>query len=200
MIGIYKITNIENGDFYIGSSKNIEKRWKQHIALYNKKGRHFEYYIYKAMRKYGIEKFEFKILEICEQKELINLEQKYYEELNPRYNIIQPKENPIQNDLVRLRQKERCKEAWQNRSDISKKKSLDNLDKGKENVEFLKFKKKSKSVKCINIKTGEELIFKSMWEAEKQIGVNRSSISQILNKNHARKQSKGYTFEFVNKS
>ena len=28
--GIYKITCIENHKFYIGSSKDIEKRWRQH--------------------------------------------------------------------------------------------------------------------------------------------------------------------------
>ena len=29
-IGIYKITNTVNGKFYIGSSKNIEIRWRVH--------------------------------------------------------------------------------------------------------------------------------------------------------------------------
>ena len=28
--GVYKITNTVTGDFYIGSSKNIERRWKAH--------------------------------------------------------------------------------------------------------------------------------------------------------------------------
>ena len=30
-IGIYKITNLKNGKFYIGSSKNIDRRWWEHI-------------------------------------------------------------------------------------------------------------------------------------------------------------------------
>ncbi len=30
-IGIYKITNLKNGKFYIGSSKDIDRRWWEHI-------------------------------------------------------------------------------------------------------------------------------------------------------------------------
>lgn len=29
--GVYQIRNIINNQIYIGSSKNIQKRWKQHI-------------------------------------------------------------------------------------------------------------------------------------------------------------------------
>ena len=36
--GIYKIENKENGKVYIGSSKNIEKRWEAHeVGLKNKR-------------------------------------------------------------------------------------------------------------------------------------------------------------------
>ena len=30
IIGVYKITNTITGDFYIGSSKNVKKRWIAH--------------------------------------------------------------------------------------------------------------------------------------------------------------------------
>ena len=33
--GIYIITNIENNKFYVGMSKNIEKRWQAHIKKSN---------------------------------------------------------------------------------------------------------------------------------------------------------------------
>ena len=35
MIGIYKIENIINNKVYIGSSNNIERRWKEHKRLLN---------------------------------------------------------------------------------------------------------------------------------------------------------------------
>jgi predicted GIY-YIG superfamily endonuclease len=31
IIGVYKITNIETGKYYIGYSQDIHKRFKQHI-------------------------------------------------------------------------------------------------------------------------------------------------------------------------
>lgn len=33
MIGVYKITNLINSKFYIGSSVNIGQRWFKHKAL-----------------------------------------------------------------------------------------------------------------------------------------------------------------------
>ena len=36
MIGIYKITKIENGKSYIGQSNNIERRFKEHQISFRK--------------------------------------------------------------------------------------------------------------------------------------------------------------------
>lgn len=65
---IYKITNTVNGKIYIGSShdgyRGIEKRWKDHIK--NSKyenGYSYNYPLYKAMRKYGVENFTYEIIE-----------------------------------------------------------------------------------------------------------------------------------------
>ena len=35
--GVYKITNTITGDFYIGSSKNVKKRWVEHPTAEAKK-------------------------------------------------------------------------------------------------------------------------------------------------------------------
>ena len=91
MTGVYKITNEINGDCYIGSSKDIERRWKQHLYLSQKQGKRSEYHLYRAFRKFGIENFSFAVLELCQEEQLIELEQKYYSIYNPAYNIIQPK-------------------------------------------------------------------------------------------------------------
>lgn len=34
--GIYKITNLVNGKFLVGSSINIQRRWKEHVWRLNK--------------------------------------------------------------------------------------------------------------------------------------------------------------------
>lgn len=66
MIGIYKITNLVNGKCYIGQSTNIKKRWVAHRSdAFNEKSEAYHYPLYRAMRKYGIEKFSFEVLEEC---------------------------------------------------------------------------------------------------------------------------------------
>lgn len=86
MIGIYKITNKTNGKFYIGSSKNISKRFREH-KLDLKKNKHKNKKLQNAFNKYGEENFIFEILEECNLENLLVLENKYYQELKPFYNL-----------------------------------------------------------------------------------------------------------------
>lgn len=58
--GIYKITNQQNQKCYIGKSKNIEQRWKEHI--YEAKANSSRA-LCRAIRKYGEQNFSFEILE-----------------------------------------------------------------------------------------------------------------------------------------
>ena len=86
-IGIYKITNNINGHCYIGQSSQIEKRWKNHkIASNNQNDSSYEYPLYKAMRKYGIENFTFEIIEECLIEELDEREIYWIKYYNPEYN------------------------------------------------------------------------------------------------------------------
>lgn len=71
MIGIYKLTNKINGKSYIGQSVCIEKRFKNHINTINNVTDHcYDYPIYRALRKYGINNFDFEIIEECKHDEL----------------------------------------------------------------------------------------------------------------------------------
>lgn len=86
--GIYKITNTINGDFYIGSAVNIRKRWNRHRWNLNK-NRHNSPYLQNAWNKYGVDAFEFSIIETCFVFALILREQYYIDTLKPKYNISQ---------------------------------------------------------------------------------------------------------------
>lgn len=85
-IGIYMILNVINGKIYIGQSRDIKNRWKQHKSDLNC-NRHINEHLQSAWNKYGEENFEFIILCECEENQLNTLEQYYIFELfsyNPK--------------------------------------------------------------------------------------------------------------------
>lgn len=60
---VYKITNKINNKVYIGSSTKVNKRWRDHInTAFNKNNSQYNYPLYRAFRKYGVENFSFEIL------------------------------------------------------------------------------------------------------------------------------------------
>ena len=83
--GVYKITNTVTGDFYIGSSKNIERRWKAHKEP-SRWSNNPNILLYRDFQKYGIDKFEFQILANVEPDQLKETEQQFIEKLQPTYN------------------------------------------------------------------------------------------------------------------
>lgn len=82
---VYKITNTITGDFYIGSSKDVKKRWAEHKRLSVWK-KHSNNPMYLDMRKYGVDKFVFEILAEVEEGSLKETEQQFIEKLKPTYN------------------------------------------------------------------------------------------------------------------
>jgi group I intron endonuclease len=85
MIGIYKIKNKVTGKSYIGSSKQIEKRWEQHLQTL-KKGIHHSILLQRAWNKYEESSFQFEVLEECEEDVLLEREQRYLN-MKPEYNV-----------------------------------------------------------------------------------------------------------------
>ena len=83
--GIYKITNTVTGDFYIGSSKDVRRRWVSHKckSVWNNNPNNP---MYQDMIKYGTDKFAFEILAEVEIDKLKETEQKFIEALKPTYN------------------------------------------------------------------------------------------------------------------
>lgn len=89
MVGIYKITNIKNDKVYVGSSKDIEKRWNQHVNSLKNNTHHSS----KLQRSYNKTKdksiFQFEVIEETTEDELKKREQYYidlYDSFNSGYN------------------------------------------------------------------------------------------------------------------
>lgn len=78
--GIYKITHIESGKTYVGQSVDISNRWKQHakrgagadVLTANK--------LYPEMVRFGLESFQFEIVEVIEDTTKLNEAEKYWQE------------------------------------------------------------------------------------------------------------------------
>lgn len=68
--GIYKITNKQTGDIYIGQSVNIADRWKQHIKCGLGIDASATNKLYNNMQKYGVWNFTFEILQKCTRDKL----------------------------------------------------------------------------------------------------------------------------------
>lgn len=83
--GVYKITNTITGDFYIGSSKDVKRRWADHKKP-SRWNEHPNNPMYLDFQKYGVDKFSFEILAEAEVNELKETEQQFIETLKPTYN------------------------------------------------------------------------------------------------------------------
>lgn len=93
--GIYYFRNQTNNKYYIGQAVNLRVRFKSHIGNY--KNNRYDNPLYRAFNKYGLDNFDYDLLEIIEDeldnvtlKELLDkLEKEYinkYDSYNNGYN------------------------------------------------------------------------------------------------------------------
>lgn len=78
--GIYKITNQETNECYIGQAVDVAKRWKDHAKCGLGIDTPANNKLYKAIQEYGIWNFSWELLESC-SKELLNEKEIYYIDL-----------------------------------------------------------------------------------------------------------------------
>ncbi len=136
--GIYKITNIQNGRFYIGSAKRFKERWSNHYSSL-RRNRHHNKFLQNDFNKYGEKTFLFEIVEVMhnhatEERRL--REQAYIEQslndlekkdlcFNLAKNTVS-KEGPWSSDpeATRIKMSEASKKRWNEpgyRDEISEK-------------------------------------------------------------------------------
>jgi len=86
--GIYKIINVETMDMYIGSSKNVKRRWIIHKSRLNHNNHH-NIYLQRSWMKYGLDKFKFEIIELLDYDPILLFEREAFwiSELKPEYNL-----------------------------------------------------------------------------------------------------------------
>ena len=79
---IYCYTNKQNGKKYVGQTNNINRRYRQHKedSFTNYNDARYNQAIHCAIRKYGLDNFDFEILEVLENKtsEEVNERETYW--------------------------------------------------------------------------------------------------------------------------
>lgn len=126
---VYKIVNTVTGEFYIGSSKNVMKRWQSHKrpSAWKKQPNSR---LYQDFQKYGLDKFDFQILISIMPECLKQVEQDCIELMKPAYNNINAKGL----DVERQRETHRKADRRYRQSDKGKEhlRKYRQSDKGKE--------------------------------------------------------------------
>lgn len=90
--GIYMYLNKINGHKYIGYTNNFSRRYNDHkSSSFNPNDRDYNEVIHKAIRKYGLENFDYLILEECENNTKILKEREQY--WIKKYNTYHNKED-----------------------------------------------------------------------------------------------------------
>lgn len=84
---IYLISNSENNKVYIGKTiRSIEIRWKEHLKDMRNPDKN-DNKLYRAMNKYGIDKFKIQILEDNIPNDVLGIkEQEYIKKFNSYYS------------------------------------------------------------------------------------------------------------------
>ena len=111
---IYKFENKLNGKIYIGQSRCIERRYADHVYCKNP-----TYELDRAIKKYGIENFNYNILETFNTSNLDEVNKwmdereeyyiKFYNCLNPNgYNLLSNRYHPEFSEITRKRISEAC--------------------------------------------------------------------------------------------
>jgi len=83
--GVYTIQNNVSGKIYIGSSKVLNNRLRQHRSAL-RGGYHQNIHLQYSWNKYGEEAFTFRTLLICAPEQMRQYEQRVIDGLRPEYN------------------------------------------------------------------------------------------------------------------
>lgn len=121
--GVYKILNTINGKFYIGSSKDIESRWRQHKDALNQE-KHGNPHLQCAWNKYKPHSFVFEIIEECSPEVQFEREQYYLDTLSPfddnGYNVVRRISKEYMSDNYMIKKCNICGHDYNTFSHLSK--------------------------------------------------------------------------------
>lgn len=123
---VYIVINKINGKKYIGyTTKTLEERKRTH--LYKSKcisNKHYFYLFKKALRKYGIDNFDWKVLDTCNSiEDCCNKEIYYinkYKTISPNgYNLTKGGNGGIQSEETKIKISNSVKKYWNDNKNLN---------------------------------------------------------------------------------
>ena len=111
---VYRITNLVNQKVYIGQTiqKNPKMRWYAHLA-YARRGK--KSYLYDSMRKHGIDKFVWEVIDSAASIDDLNTKEKkwlnHYQISSEVYNIREAGNNKLHSDKSILKMQDSQRQA-----------------------------------------------------------------------------------------
>lgn len=199
---IYKVTNKINNKIYIGQTiRTLEERIKEHKRKRSSS-------LYKAFNKYGIENFEFEIIDRCNTTEELNEKEiywiKYYDCLIPKgYNLCEGggqtngychrEESKIKMSNNRGRYYGEKNPFYGKTHTLEQKQKWSEERKGKDLSKAIEKSIKSRQRKVINLDTME--IFNSIKEASEKYNLKDTHITRVCK--GKRNKTGGYRWQYL---
>lgn len=146
--GIYKITNKNTNECYIGQAVDISARLSTHFGRDAKNERYRKWHkFYKDIYELGIENFNYEVLEFCDKDKLLEREQYWYDKFNPSYNVIRPRKFHMQDPISR----KHLSETMNSKEHHEKMRAIWDSEEFKYKCRLIHSKGKNKMKPCIMI-------------------------------------------------
>lgn len=173
--GIYKLINLINGKFYIGSTKNMRRRLWKHRALL-RHNKHHNPHLQNSWNKYGEDNFDYCILELCDVNCQYEREQFYINSLHPEYNIAEIVELPSYSEESRRKHSETRKRMF---------------------AEGLLEPTKTTTIYMYDLEGNYIKEYPSLIQASRELGIDRHLIGKNLSGENARCHEYIFKYEYT---
>ena len=208
---IYKITNKIDNKIYVGQTiRDVEERWKAHLHKGSKCR-----YLSAAIKKYGVDNFDFQLVCITFDNQLNDMEIKYIEKYNSLvpngYNLKMGGNSGTHHAETKQKISEALKKIYKNGlihskpllgkplSEITKKKISESL-KGRrlsqETINKIILSKKKYKIIQFDILGNRLNSFETCQEAAEYIGTTRANVNHCCT--GKRKTAKGFVWVYEN--
>lgn len=214
--GIYQLKNTVNEKTYIGQAQNILNRFNDHRRNRNGHLLYRDCHLYRAIKKYGWQKFEISVLERVDDISLLNEREIFWiNELNPAYNMKDggdcargwhhTEEAKRKMSETKSKQYLGKNNPFYGKTHSEKtKKKIAEASKNRKHSEETKLKMRAwykpemfyKRVGKFDVETGQLVCeYNSVKEASESVNVSQSNMSSHLGGRN--KTCKGYVFKFI---